>query len=65
MCIRDRGRIEAIAEQLSSLKEVRYVALSTGNYDPVSYTHLDVYKRQARGCALWRPTSPHVLGKSI
>jgi Lrp/AsnC family transcriptional regulator for asnA, asnC and gidA len=31
----ERGRIEAIAEQLSSLKEVRYVALSTGNYDLV------------------------------
>ncbi len=31
----ERGRIENIAEQLSALPEVRYVALSTGNYDLV------------------------------
>lgn len=31
----DRGKIEPIAEKLSSLNEVRYVALSTGNYDLV------------------------------
>lgn len=31
----DRGRIERIAQQLRALPEVRYVALSTGNYDLV------------------------------
>lgn len=31
----DRGRIEQIAKELSALSEVRYVALSTGNYDLV------------------------------
>lgn len=31
----ERGRIEAIAEALSALPDVRYVALSTGNYDLV------------------------------
>lgn len=31
----DRGRINAIAQELSALNEVRYVALSTGNYDLV------------------------------
>lgn len=31
----DRGRIDAIARELSDLNEVRYVALSTGNYDLV------------------------------
>lgn len=31
----DRGQIEHIAERLSALNEVRYVALSTGNYDLV------------------------------
>lgn len=31
----DRGRIEQIAKELSGLNEVRYVALSTGNYDLV------------------------------
>ncbi|NMB00004.1 MAG: Lrp/AsnC family transcriptional regulator [Firmicutes bacterium] len=31
----DRGRIEPIAKELSALTEVRYVALSTGNYDLV------------------------------
>ncbi len=31
----ERGRIEDIAQQLSALPEVRYVALSTGNYDLV------------------------------
>ncbi|HHU61836.1 MAG: Lrp/AsnC family transcriptional regulator [Bacillota bacterium] len=31
----DRGRIDAIAQELSALNEVRYVALSTGNYDLV------------------------------
>lgn len=31
----DRGKIQPIAEQLSALNEVRYVALSTGNYDLV------------------------------
>ena len=31
----ERGKIESIAEALSALPEVRYVALSTGNYDLV------------------------------
>lgn len=31
----DRGKIENIAQKLSALTEVRYVALSTGNYDLV------------------------------
>lgn len=31
----DRSRIETIAEQLQALAQVRYVALSTGNYDLV------------------------------
>lgn len=31
----ERGRIETIAKELSTLPEVRYVALSTGNYDLV------------------------------
>lgn len=31
----DRGKIEAIARKLSTLTEVRYVALCTGNYDLV------------------------------
>ncbi|NLL48946.1 MAG: Lrp/AsnC family transcriptional regulator [Firmicutes bacterium] len=31
----DRGKLQPIAEELSSMTEVRYVALSTGNYDLV------------------------------
>ncbi|MCK9526675.1 MAG: Lrp/AsnC family transcriptional regulator [Limnochordia bacterium] len=31
----DRGKLQPIAEELSGLTEVRYVALSTGNYDLV------------------------------
>jgi Lrp/AsnC family transcriptional regulator for asnA, asnC and gidA len=31
----DRGRLQPIAAQLAELTEVRYVALSTGNYDLV------------------------------
>lgn len=31
----DRGRLQPIAAELSALTEVRYVALSTGNYDLV------------------------------
>jgi Lrp/AsnC family transcriptional regulator for asnA, asnC and gidA len=31
----NRGKLQPIAEELSSLTEVRYVALSTGNYDLV------------------------------
>lgn len=31
----DRGKIEPIARKLAALTEVRYVALSTGNYDLV------------------------------
>ncbi len=31
----DRGKIQPIARELSELTEVRYVALSTGNYDLV------------------------------
>lgn len=31
----DRGKIDEIAKSLSKLPEVRYVALSTGNYDLV------------------------------
>lgn len=31
----DRSRIEPVAKELSALTEVRYVALSTGNYDLV------------------------------
>lgn len=31
----DRGKIQPIATALSALREVRYVALSTGNYDLV------------------------------
>ncbi|HHT41970.1 MAG TPA: Lrp/AsnC family transcriptional regulator [Firmicutes bacterium] len=31
----ERGRIESIAREVSALTEVRYVALSTGNYDLV------------------------------
>ena len=39
----ERGRIEAIAEQLTTMKEVRYVALSTGNNDLVNEDVVSIY----------------------
>ena len=59
MCIRDRGwvdlpvnydkeefaRIKAAAEKICSDSDVLVVIGIGGSY-PVSYTHLDVYKRQ-------------------
>ena len=59
MCIRDRGAAVTFPyETEHSLEEVRALAdvvhdnrnmaasISSGSYETVSYTHLDVYKRQ-------------------
>ena len=52
MCIRDRARAAAIVygqvlsnDEMSNLVDSLF-ACSTPSYTPVSYTHLDVYKRQ-------------------
>ena len=47
MCIRDRGytKGELIRHYLSMPVIVTFLAAVVGNI-PVSYTHLDVYKRQ-------------------
>ena len=52
MCIRDRG--EVLVEKDTLLEKKATDAKGTLTFDsdlPVSYTHLDVYKRQARGKA--------------
>ena len=50
MCIRDSGyTAEQIASAMSTdinLVALKVAHLATLGYNPVSYTHLDVYKRQ-------------------
>ena len=42
-----RGQgFDSIAERIYKYPEVNAVFLISGGFDPVSYTHLDVYKRQ-------------------
>ena len=56
MCIRDRDkileRIESWNEEIATYAAEEYfpakISIAYGIY-PVSYTHLDVYKRQADG----------------
>ena len=56
MCIRDRYEIRDVgAVDLTPWKYRHIVSiigllLALGIYIPVSYTHLDVYKRQSLGC---------------
>ena len=45
--IYDNVRIQFLSEEVLRL-EVRYGAYFTDRNTPVSYTHLDVYKRQLR-----------------
>ena len=60
MCIRDRNnpvrliRAYVYSLPMEELGFVRAVPAGTGRpgYDPVSYTHLDVYKRQVDAMAL-------------
>ena len=63
MCIRDsldcpwrpsdleqrQGRIERQGNMFPEVEVYRYVTEQTFDAYPVSYTHLDVYKRQADG----------------
>ena len=65
--IRDQGRFyyEAIVVAAGSSAVVLYYLMATNNYGgwsysirwfvPVSYTHLDVYKRQIPGCRVNDP----------
>ena len=51
MCIRDSARAEIGSTELYDLVDKRIVPelshiKGVANVDPVSYTHLDVYKRQ-------------------
>ena len=56
MCIRDSSRtdqialaplVEEILTDLTSLAQKNNISLQQDCAEPVSYTHLDVYKRQA------------------
>ena len=66
MCIRDRGNsIDLYVEVRSGTElDIGFMEVSVENYFmirsiiPVSYTHLDVYKRQALGL------HPSICGKS-
>ena len=50
----DRADYEPLAAGESTLPALSWNAPGAGS-TPVSYTHLDVYKRQARPCAAPRP----------
>ena len=46
MCIRDRLHPHAIVLREKDMPEAEYLSLARDVIAPVSYTHLDVYKRQ-------------------
>ena len=49
MCIRDRSKIMLNDQLIEQVYAFNYLGCSfsyRGSDDPVSYTHLDVYKRQ-------------------
>ena len=58
MCIRDRLTLlqkslsDTLSTQLSSLSEANVRRMSEIRETPVSYTHLDVYKRQVEALAI-------------
>ena len=56
MCIRDRtetqGRVHTSTVTVAVMPEAEEVEIDINPADPVSYTHLDVYKRQGHGHAL-------------
>ena len=53
MCIRDRIKAKALVDKYKPLFDFTVSKSS----EPVSYTHLDVYKRQAYYCSIH-----HLLG---
>ena len=54
MCIRDRSAAPARAQERNLLLHQRLEDVDEGDFavQPVSYTHLDVYKRQTPNRAL-------------
>ena len=66
MCIRDRGT-NVLGRDTDYSSFLTYYRLmldmlsqtlpNAKIYVPVSYTHLDVYKRQGPSCATWTPTA--------
>ena len=50
MCIRDRGRGIAGVAVVSGIFACEDIETGTRHLGAVSYTHLDVYKRQIRTC---------------
>ena len=54
-----RGQLLGSDPTLLAENAARLAALGSHGVDPVSYTHLDVYKRQASSSAWWRcPVTP-------
>ena len=43
----DRETVNGMCDKQEAMKQVIYKILNTERYKSVSYTHLDVYKRQA------------------
>ena len=58
MCIRDRQEAPAMIEE-------RGLGKKTVNYKPVSYTHLDVYKRQEKDCIYYLRENLHKLTEEV
>ena len=60
MCIRDRlidYYVRDYFAEKSSDYDCRGIVWKEGCFEPVSYTHLDVYKRQVWICALFMSRS--------
>ena len=63
----DGVTVEAFGEHLEEELAKLHHELKTGTYEPkpVSYTHLDVYKRQVRGCRISGVYPVHLLTARI